>query len=188
MEHIIYLLSQYKYLILFPLAIVEGPIIAVIAGFLCTTQFLNPFIVFPIIVTGDIIGDSLCYMLGRFGVPVFLKKIAKRLGFKSENIYRVRSYFDANPIRTISLSKITLGIGFAGIYLAGNAKIPYRKFILICLLTSALQYIVYLSIGLLFGSAYKQISHYLDFATALIIVIGLTILIFIFIKSKRKKI
>lgn len=165
----------------------EGPIIAVIAGFLCTTRFLNPLIVFPVIVTGDIIGDSLCYMLGRFGVPEFLKKIAKRLGFKAENINRVRSYFDANPIRTISLSKITLGIGFAGIYLAGNAKIPYRKFILICLLTSALQYIVYLSIGLLFGSAYQQISHYLDFATALIIVTGLTILIFIFIKSKRKK-
>ena len=165
----------------------EGPIIAVIAGFLCTTQFLNPLIVFPVIVTGDIIGDSLSYMLGRFGVPEFLKKIAKRFGFKAENINRVRSYFDANPIRTISLSKITLGIGFAGIYLAGNAKIPYRKFILICLLTSALQYIVYLSIGLLFGSAYKQISHYLDFATALIIVTGLTILIFIFIKSKRKK-
>ena len=158
-----------------------------IAGFLCTTQFLNPLIVFPIIVTGDIIGDSLFYMLGRFGVPGFLKKIIKRLGFKSENINRVRSYFDTNPVRTISLSKITLGIGFAGIYLAGNAKIPYRKFILICLLTSALQYIVYLGIGLLFGSAYKQISHYLDFATALIIVTGLTILIFVFIKSKRKK-
>jgi membrane protein DedA with SNARE-associated domain len=166
---------------------VEGPIIAVIAGFLCTNKFLNPFIVFPIIVAGDIIGDSLCYMLGRFGVPGFLKRIAKSLGFKPESINNVRSYFDANPIRTISLSKITLGIGFAGIYLAGNVKIPYRKFILICLLTSALQYIVYLGIGLLFGSAYKQISHYLDFATALIIVTGLTILIFIFIKSKRKK-
>ena len=187
MEHIIYLLSQYKYLILFPLAIVEGPIIAVIAGFLCTNKFLNPFIVFPVIVAGDIIGDSLCYMLGRFGVPGFLKGIVKRFGFKPENMDLVRSYFDANPAKTISLSKITLGIGVAGIYLAGNAKIPYRKFIRVCLLTSALQYIVYLSVGLLFGSAYKQISHYLDFVTALIIVTGLTILIFIFIKSKRRK-
>jgi membrane protein DedA with SNARE-associated domain len=166
---------------------VEGPIIAVIAGFLCTNKFLNPFIVFPIIVIGDIIGDSFCYMLGRFGVPGFLKSIIKRFGLTPVNMQVIRSYFDTNPTKTISLSKITLGIGFAGIYLAGNAKIPYRKFIRVCLLTSALQYIVYLSIGLLFGSAYKQISHYIDFFTALIIVIGLTILLFIFIKSKRKK-
>lgn len=187
MEEIINLLLQYKYLILFPLAIVEGPIIAVIAGFLCTGKFLNPIIVFPIIVFGDIIGDSLVYMMGRFGVPRFLKRIIRRLGFKPQNMDLVRSYFDANPKRTISLSKITPGIGFTGIYLAGNVRIPYRKFILVCLLTSALQYIVYLTIGLLFGSAYKQISHYLDFFTALIIVTGLTILLFIFIKSKRKK-
>ena len=42
MDHIVYLLTEYKYLILFPLAIVEGPIIAVIAGFLCSSGFLNP--------------------------------------------------------------------------------------------------------------------------------------------------
>jgi membrane-associated protein len=188
LEHIIELLLQYKYLILFPLAIVEGPIIAVIAGFLCTGGFLNPFIVFPIIVFGDIIGDSLVYMMGRFGVPGFLKRFIKRLGFKPKNMELVRSYFDANPTRTISLSKITLGIGIAGIYLAGNVRIPYRKFIRVCLLTSALQYIVYLTIGLLFGSAYKQISHYLDFFAALLIVTALTVLLFIFIKSKRKNI
>ena len=187
MEHVIHLLSQYKYVVLFPLAIVEGPIIAVIAGFLCTTKFLNPFIVFPIIVAGDMIGDSLVYMLGRFGVPPFLRSIVKKFGLKPENMQAIRSYFDANPAKTISFSKITLGIGFAGIYLAGNTRIPYGKFIQVCLLTSALQYIVYLTIGLLFGSAYKQISHYMDIFTALTIVIVLAILLFIFIRSKRKK-
>ena len=116
-----------------------------------------------------------------------MKRIAKRVGIKPERIRRVRSYFDANPIKTISLSKITLGIGFAGIYLAGNAKIPYKKFITVCFFTSALQYIFYLGIGLLFGTAYKQISQYLDFVTAFIIVIALTIFLFIFINSKRKK-
>lgn len=169
------------------MAIVEGPIIAVIAGFLCTTKFLNPFIVFPIIVIGDIIGDSLCYALGRFGAPPILKNVVKRIGLHPENMQAIRSYFGANPTRTISLSKITLGVGFAGIYVAGNSKIPYKKFISVCLLTSALQYVVYLSIGLLFGSAYRQIDHYMDIFTALTIVIVLTVLLFIFIKSKRKK-
>jgi membrane protein DedA with SNARE-associated domain len=185
---IIDLLYRYKYILLFPLAIVEGPVLAVIAGFLCVNKFLNPFIVYPIIVLGDLVGDSLCYMLGRFGVPQFLKGILKKLGFKPIKLDAARSYFNANHIKAISLSKITLGIGFAGIYFAGNSKIPYRKFILVCLFTSALQYVVYLSIGMLFGSAYEKISHYIDLLTALIIVTVLSILLFIFLKSYLKKI
>ncbi|MFC4233579.1 DedA family protein [Parasediminibacterium paludis] len=186
MEHILHLLSRYQYLILFPLAIVEGPIVAVIAGLLCSNQILNISLVYPIIVAGDITGDSLCYLFGRFGVPNFIKKIALKLGFKPEKIVVVRSYFDTNPIKTISLSKITLGIGVAGIYLAGNAKIPYKKFIIVCFATSALQYIFYLTIGLLFGSAYMQISRYLDVASTLIILAALAVLLWLFIKSKLK--
>ncbi len=188
METIFYLLFKFKYLILFPLAIVEGPILAVIAGFLCTQGYLNLFIIYPIIVLGDIIGDTICYMFGRRGVPVFLKRIIKRLGLVPENMGRVRAYFDSNPKKTISLSKITLGVGFAGIYLAGNARIPYSRFIKICLVTSALQYVVYLTIGLLFGSAYKQISKYLDFFAAFAIVTLVSVILFYMLKSIRKKI
>ena len=185
---IIDLLYKYKYVLLFPLAIVEGPVLAVIAGFLCANKFLNPFIVYPIIVLGDLVGDSLCYMLGRFGIPEFLKVILKKLGVNPINMDTARSYFNSNHVKAISLSKITLGVGFAGIYFAGNSKIPYRKFIWVCLLTSALQYVVYLTIGMLFGSAYEKISQYIDFLTALIIITALAILLFIFLKSIRKKI
>jgi membrane-associated protein len=188
MDHIIYLLTQYRYFVLFPLAIVEGPILAVVAGFLCINGFLNLFIVYPIIVLGDIIGDSVVYTFGRWGAPTFIKKMARGFGMKPGKINSVRAYFDANPNKTISLSKITLGIGVAGIYLAGNTKIPYERFIRICLVTSALQYIIYLGIGLLFGDAYKQIDHYLNFFAALTVTVTLVIVLFYITKSIRKKI
>ena len=187
MEHIIALLTQYKYFILFPLAIIEGPIIAVIAGFLCISGFLNPFIVMPVIIAGDMIGDSLCYMLGRWGVPRFIKNILKRFGFNTQKLNRVKAYFDKNPTKTISLSKITLGIGVAGIYLAGHARVPYYKFLKICLVTSLLQYIVYLGIGLLFGKAYIQINQYLNYIASIIIICSLVVIVFLFIKSMLKK-
>ena len=188
MDYIVYLLTQYKYFILFPLAIVEGPVIAVIAGFLCTNGFLNPLFVFPVIVLGDIIGDSIMYSLGRWGVPKFLKKTVFRFGFSSGKINRARDVYESNPNMTISLSKIILGIGVAGIYLAGNAKIPFKKFIGICLTTSVLQYIVYLSIGLLFGHAYIQISHYLNYFASATIIAALMVILFFFIRTMLKKI
>jgi membrane-associated protein len=187
LEHIFYLLTEYKYFLLFPLAIVEGPIIAIIAGFLCINGFLNPWIAFPLIVLGDIIGDSICYMFGRWGVPEFIKKISSSFGLTLEKINRTRIFFNSNPNKTIFLSKITLGIGIAGIYLAGNARVPYNKFIAICLVTSAIQYVVYLGIGLLFGSAYIQINHYLNYFASFSILAAMAIFLFFFIKSKFKK-
>ena len=174
-------------MILLPLAIVEGPILAVIAGFFCTQGYLNPFIVYPVIVLGDVIGDTIVYTFGRWGVPAFPKKIVYKMGLKPGNIEKARFYFDANPKKTISLSKITLGIGVAGIYLAGNARIPYLRFLKICTVTSALQYIVYLSIGILFGAAYKQINHYLNVFAASAIIALLSVILFFVVKSIRKK-
>jgi membrane protein DedA with SNARE-associated domain len=109
------------------------------------------------------------------------------MGLKPGNIEKARFYFDANPKKTISLSKITLGIGVAGIYLAGNARIPYLRFLKICTVTSALQYIVYLSIGILFGAAYKQINHYLNVFAASAIIALLSVILFFVVKSIRKK-
>jgi membrane-associated protein len=184
---IISLLTHYKYLILFPLAIVEGPILAVIAGFLCTSGFLNPFYVFPVIVFGDLIGDSICYSLGRWGIPKFIRKIAWP-GLNPRSISRAKIYFNANPIRTVFLSKITLGIGVAGIYLAGNARILYGKFIKICLITSLIQYVFYLGAGIIFGNAYIQINHYINNIASIFIIAALVVIVFISIRSMLNKI
>lgn len=188
MEHIIHLLIEFKYLILFPFAIVEGPIIAVIAGFLCTSNFLNPLLVYPVIVLGDIIGDSICYSVGRWGTPKFLKNIFNHFTVTKKKIVSAKIFFDANPAKTISLSKILLGIGVAGIYLAGNAKVPYSKFIRICLATSAIQYMVYLCIGILFGHAYIQINQYLNYFATVTVMAAIAIILFLLIKSLVKKI
>jgi membrane protein DedA with SNARE-associated domain len=179
---------NYKYTLLFPLAVVEGPILAVLAGWLCTTGLLNPLICYPLIVAGDITGDTICYMLGRWGGSVRYNGIRKLLGLRPGKIERVHAYFDRHPVRTISLSKLMLGIGVAGILMAGNAKIPYLKFLGICVLTSAGQYIVYLGIGLFFGEAYTRINQYLNYFASAAIVAAVAAILFFSIKSMRKKI
>jgi membrane protein DedA with SNARE-associated domain len=188
MDTILHVLTEYKYVLLFPLAIVEGPILAVIAGLLCSNGILNPIPVFSIIVLGDITGDSICYSFGRWGVPEFLKRMAIWSGLNFKNVNRTKLYFDSNPVRMVSLSKITLGIGVAGIYLAGSAKIPYKKFITICFFTSITQYLFYLGIGLWFGQAYIQINHYLDFVASIFIIAALILIFYFFLRSIINKI
>ena len=187
MDHIFSLLHDYGYYVLFPLAVVEGPILAVIAGFLCATGIMNPFLVYLFIVSGDIVGDSVCYFAGRSGKSGWLNRVARWFGVRDDKVERLKSVFQENPVKTVALSKVALGIGVVGIYLAGLTRIPYRKFILTCLVTSGLQYIVYITIGVLFGSAYQRISHYLNVTAAVLIVAGLAILAYFVINNLRKK-
>jgi membrane-associated protein len=179
-------LYEFKYLFLFPLAVVEGPILAIIAGLLCSEGFLNPLIVYPTIVLGDITGDSLIYALGRWdsGQP---PRWYRWIGLTAAKINRARTYFAGNPVRTVSLSKVILGVGVAGIFLAGNSRIPYRKFLAVCLGTSAIQYTVYLGIGLLFGRAYKEINLYINYLAAAMIILAFALFFILILKSLDKR-
>lgn len=187
MDHIIYLLDEYKYLILFPLAVIEGPILAVIAGFLCMRGILNIWIVLPVIVLADMVSDSACFFLGRKGVPARLKNMVHWLGFNQDRIRRARNFIESHPKSFIPMSKITLGIGVLGIYLTGNSGVPYVRFIIICLVTSVCQYLVYLGIGFLFGTAYARINQYLDYTASVIILLFLACILFFIIQSLIRK-
>lgn len=185
--NILTLLIRYRYFLLFPLAIVEGPIISIIAGFLCNTGDLNLWLVYPILIVGDNIGDSIYYALGRYGRSRKLEKLSVWLGLTPERLLKAKEYASANSNKMISLSKVIFGVGVAGLLLAGRAKIPYPRFYKVCLLTSFVQSAAYLTIGWFFGIFYQKISQYLDYASSIIIVITLGIIVFYFIKTKLNK-
>ncbi len=186
MEQALYLLLKYKYAILFPLAIVEGPIVTVIAGFLSSTGILNPFLALLIIVPGDITGDTLYYSLGRCGKKGWIYRFSNWLGLTNEKLQSAEAYFSNNPRKAIPLSKVVLGVGVAGLFLAGRSKFPYPKFIAICAVTSVVQCSAYVCIGFFFGYAYQQINDTLNYVAIACIAIAFSIIVFLFIRSKLK--
>jgi membrane protein DedA with SNARE-associated domain len=52
-------LLYYKYFVLFPIMVVEGPIITIIAGFLVSLGHLNGLAAYAVLVAGDVTGDSI---------------------------------------------------------------------------------------------------------------------------------
>ncbi len=186
MEQAIYLLLKYKYAILFPLAIFEGPIVTVIAGFLSSTGILNPFLALLIIVPGDITGDSLYYSLGRCGRKGWIYRFSNWLGLTNEKLQSAEAYFSNNPRKAIPLSKVVLGVGVAGLFLAGRSRFPYPKFITICAITSVVQCSAYLCIGYFFGYAYQQINDTLNYVAIACIAVAVSVILILFIRSKMK--
>ncbi len=188
MTTILLLLIKYKYLILFPIIVIEGPFATVISGFLVSLGIFNVLIAFPIIILGDFVSDSIFYFLGRFGSKTFHKLIFY-FGVTEEKLENAKKYFQANNNKAIVASKFIHGVGVSGLMAAGVLKIPYWKYTRICILTDILQFGVLLAIGFFFGHAYKQIAVYLDNYAKIIsaIAVLLAVGLFVFYKLKKKR-
>lgn len=187
LDHIVLLLEHYKYLLLFPLAVVEGPIITVIAGFLVTLGVLNPFVVYVIVVVGDIVGDTFWYAVGRFGHGGIVRGLERFFGVTSQKVARAKEKIEQNRFKMTALFKLTQGVGFAGLVAAGLARVSYPLFIVACLLVTLGQVLFYLIVGLLFGHAYQRIGGYLNDAVIISIVLFVFAGLWIWYRSKRTR-
>ncbi len=184
-QALIPILLHYRYAILYPLAVIEGPILTVVAAFMSTLGIFNPLWVYLIMVAGDVTGDLFYYMLGRYGGQ-HLPKITRFLGITDEKVERAKNYFGAHHKKAIVLSKVIHGIGTAGLFVAGHIRIPYPRFFLVCLLTSLVQSAFFLALGILFGHAYLQIAGYLDIYATGTIILGIALIAILIWRFRRK--
>lgn len=181
------LLETYGYIILFPLAVIEGPIVTVAAGFLVRLEIFNPFFVYGIVMAGDIVGDTFLYALGRWGGKRLIDKFGSKIGITEKKVSEAKNYFSTKQLKAVAMSKLIHGIGVTGLITAGSLHVPYPKFIRTCAAISLVQVFVFLIIGLFFGHIYAVISEYFNYYAALASVIALGIIIFIVYRTFRKK-
>jgi len=179
---IIQLLLTYKYFILIPLAIIEGPIVSVIAGFLVTLGFFNPLVVYVVMVSGDIIGDGIFYYLGYRG-----KNLFHYFKINEEKIEKAKVYFEKNHQKAIAGSKIMWGIGTTGLLAAGALHVPYKRYFKTCALYSLVQSFIMIFLGMFFGQAYEIIGKYFDYYAAIISILVLVVLLFFVFMNKYRK-
>ncbi len=180
------LLIQYKYLILFPVVVVEGPIATVIAGFIISLGIMNFILAYFVVVFGDITGDAIYYAIGRWGRESFLEKWGKYIGFPVEKIVPIEKHFENHGARTLFIGKMAHGIGAVFLIAAGLVKMPFLKFISANFLATLVKSLGLLLIGYFFGQAISKINSILEFIGAISISAGI-IIIFIFFHYYKNK-
>src|SRR3989344_642477 len=97
---VVALILQYKYFIIFPLTVIEGPIVTVLSGFLY-----------------------------HFGRPL-IEKHGKFLSIKKELFDKIEAKFHDHQNKILLVSKMTMGFGFSHATLigAGIVRIPFKKY------------------------------------------------------------
>lgn len=191
MSYFLLALSQYKYLILFPAAVLEATTASLLVGFLVKINILNFFIAFPILLLGDLIPDNLFYYLGYFGRNTkFVKKQILKSELFSGNLITIEKLWSKHGIKALIFCKLAYGIGLPFLLSAGIAKMPYKKFLTYSTIISVLKYGVLVLIGYLLGHSYALAEKYIGWMYIIISVFVLiSILIYyILIKYTRNQI
>jgi membrane protein DedA with SNARE-associated domain len=160
LEIILGYLITYRYILIIPLTIVEGPIVMILCGFLL---HLGKFDIIPLYVAltiGDLIGDVGWYCVGRFGGAPFIKKFGRFFSITEQALERVTNLFHKHHNKILFISKITMGFGFALVTLitAGIAKVPFKKYMILNVSGQLIWTAILLGIGYLFGNIYTTID------------------------------
>lgn len=180
------LLIHYGYLIFLPLAVIEGPIVTIVAGFLASLGYFNALAIYALAILGDLIGDTVYYVLGRRGNEYLLKR-KRFLWINIEQLKALTNHFDQHLGKSIILGKWTHFVGAPILIAAGMARVSFKKYILFNIIGTAPKIFVFLIIGYYFGQAYKRIDFYLEYAGAIIFFIIILIAIIYFLARIFKK-
>ncbi|MEI7498371.1 MAG: DedA family protein [Candidatus Falkowbacteria bacterium] len=166
-------LLQYKYFLLFPLTVIEGPIITVVAGLLVALGNFNFWYVLVVVVLGDLTGDSMYYAIGRWGKETFIKRWGKYLGITADRVLRIEKHFGEHSGKTLLTGKLTHGIGAIFLVAAGLAKMPFGKYFWYNVLATIPKSLVLIFVGYYYGFALTRVKSWLEAISFLFIGLAL---------------
>lgn len=188
LEQVVEWLLVYKYFVLFPIMVLEGPIITIISGFLSSLEILNIYLAFVIVVVADLVGDFIYYSLGRWGRTGFVDKWGKYIGITKEKVEKLENHFKKHTKKTLVIGKISHAIGGPILFAAGVAHVKVSTFFWFNFIATLPKTSVLLLIGYYFGQAYLQLNDYLDYvAYGIIAILVFYFLIKILIRKIRAR-
>ena len=165
-------LIHYQYLVLFPITVVEGPIITIIAGFLLSLGYMDAPLAYAVIVVADVLGDCMYYGVGHFGGEAFVRRWGRWLGITHASVDRLSVRLQGHSGMALLTGKVLQGLGTVVLIAAGLVRMPLTTFIAFNTLGTMVKSLALLVLGFYFGEAYAQWNIYLDYAAIVTTVLG----------------
>jgi membrane protein DedA with SNARE-associated domain len=182
-QQLLEFIQQYGYWILYPLMIIEGPIITLIGGGLAALGILRVEIVFLLSVIGDLTMDIGLYYIGLYGNNRLRKWFVqhKKLELKRK---QVRNFFKNHSGKIIFFVKISSGLCYVTFITAGMIRMPLKRFLFFSLIGGILWSGLLTGLGYFYGHLYQEISGKIEQAGLIIIILTALSLIIVTIFKK----
>jgi membrane-associated protein len=183
-EAILALLSQYGYALLFPISILEGPVVAMLAGALVSFHVFNGITTYLVLLAGDLVGDVIYYGIGILGRKHISPKWRARIGVTDARIEKLERAFQKHDWKLLLLGK-SQPIGSAVLFVAGLIHMPFWRFFFYNLLGTVPKVAIFMLAGYYFAESYRSFSGFLNYGSIISIAIALVLLAAYWIVRKQ---
>lgn len=157
-----------------------GDSLLFVAGAMAAVGDFNIWLLFGILITAAILGDTANYALGKyFGEKVFSKFI------KKEHLEKTQKFFDKYGKKTIILARFVPIIRTFAPFLAGVGKMNYFTFLSFNIIGGLAWVTLFTFSGFFFGNL-PVVKENLGFIILGIIFVSLLPILFEYLKAKKK--
>ncbi len=182
---------NHGYSAIFLLVLLEGPIVTIISSFFASMGYLNVFILYPLIVFSDIVGDVIWYYIGYLGKNLTDRRFVKYIGLnpgKLQGFKRLIKKFRKNQGMVLFTAKLTHAVGFPFLIASGAFRLDIKRFMLFNFLAALPKTLFFMVIGYYLGKASNIIGSYLRYSTlAGIILLAAAIGIYLLIQKYSRR-
>ena len=161
--------------LILPLAIIEGPVVAIIGGALAARGLLQWPLVLALLVSGDLIGDAIHYAIGRYGGAP-LAGLGRRFHVNEARAAGIAERLRQNATRMLFVGKWTHAIGAFVLVGAGAVRVPFVRYMVVNFMATLPKSAALLALGYFAGNVYPLIAPHLLLATIILLCVGLAAL------------
>lgn len=166
------LIQDYGLLIIAPVALLEGPVVSVISGYLAKGGLVKLPQTFSVLVLADLLGDCIVYAIGRRGRARVALPWLAACGVTRRRLAQVLRSFRTKGGRILVVGKLTHSAGFAVLLAAGMARMPFLRFFALNLLATLPKVAVFMGLGWWFGQIADRVGNWLLAGTILLLLCG----------------
>lgn len=170
--------------LILPLAVVEGPVVAIVTGFLAAQGYFDWYWVLPLLICADLIGDIICYWIGRAGIAP-LGCVGRLVGVRGVPMPALQQELARNATKMLLVGKWTHTIGAVVLVGSGMLRLPLWHFILVNLLGTIPKCAVLFGFGYFAGDHYTLLERHALLATALLCALGIASIALILRRPSR---
>ncbi|MEX1660715.1 DedA family protein [Thioclava sp. 15-R06ZXC-3] len=185
LETLTVLMAKHGLAVIAPVAVLEGPIVTVIAAWLASQHLFSVWSVSAVVILADLVGDMGLYALGRWGLHRLPARWRDKLGLNSERLERNGQHFRDKGVRTLLFGKWTHSAGGPVLVAAGVGRMNIWVFAATNLIATIPKSLLFVALGYQLGAYYGSIDSWITRASLIAlgaILLGVTIWYF-----RRKK-
>ncbi|MES2213934.1 MAG: DedA family protein [Patescibacteria group bacterium] len=173
LSYVLSLLLTYKYWVLFPIAVFEGPIVTIAAGLFSSRGYFSWPTAYVVIVVADTLGDLLHYYIGYLIRHKRAKGLLNVIRIDEARIRKIEGQFEKHPKKSVLMGKFLHGVGGLIQVAAGVARMDIPTFLLYSIMGTIPKALALVAVGFVYGSYIYQINNFLSAGAFLLLVVTL---------------